>query len=235
MTTQPQRTKQQTESVALLVDNFETFLEAYDLYCPFVRHGQLQYHAETIRLRRELGSAKAALANQTFQRALYATLQVWGIGSRASILRPFGEFVAALHANAKTIEELDGVAIDQPSLDVNAVGTTLARLAQSLDIVDNQVRIVPGAKALHHLLPELVVPIDRTYTQQFFEWANPTLQRFPERCFREAFTSFASVARQANPAQYVGKEWYSSRSKVIDNAVVGVWCWTKAKTHAEAS
>jgi hypothetical protein len=152
-----------------------------------------------------------------------------GIGSRASTLRPFADFVAALRAEAKEIESLDGLAINQPSLDVNAVGTTLARLAQSLEIVDNKARIVPGSKALHHLLPELVVPIDREYTQRFFEWANPTFQRFPERCFREAFSAFVAIARQANPAQYVGDGWYTSQTKVIDNAIVGLWCWVKAK------
>lgn len=222
-------TKRQTESVTLLVGGFKTFLATYDRDCPFTRHGQLQYHVETIRSRRRLGSAKAALADEAFQRVLYRTLQAWGIGSRASVLRPFPEFVDALQAKAKAIEELNGIAIDETSLDVNAVGTTLARVAQSLEIVDNKARIVPGSKALHHLLPELVVPIDREYTQRFFEWANPTLQNFPERCFREAFTGFAAIAREANPAQYVGNGWYTSRTKVIDNAIVGLWCWVKAK------
>jgi hypothetical protein len=227
-------TKRQTESVSLLVGGFSTFLATYDRDCPFKRHGQLQYHVETIRSRRRLGSVKAALADEDFQRSLYRTLQAWGIGSRASNLRPFPEFVAALQSNAKTIEDLDGIAIDHPDLDANAVGATLARLAQSLEIVDNKARIVPGSKALHHLLPELVVPIDREYTQRFFEWANPTLQNFPERCFREAFTGFVEIARRADPAQYVGGGWYTSRSKVIDNAIVGLWCWVRAKARAQA-
>ena len=228
-------TKRQTDSVALLIAGFKTFLAAYDQDCPFTRHGQLQYHVDTIRHRRRLGSAKAALADEAFQRALYRTLQAWGIGSRASKLRPFPEFVTALQAQGGTIEQLDGLAIDQPTLDVNSVGNTLARLAQSLDIVANKVRIVPGSKALHHLLPELVVPVDREYTQRFFEWATPTVQNFPERCFRQAFNSFASIAREANPEQYVGEGWYTSRTKVIDNAIVGLWCWVKAKVRSKTS
>lgn len=226
-------TKRQAEFVPVLVGGFKTFLEAYDRYCPFTRHGQLQYHVETIRSRRRLGSAKAALADEAFLRGLYRTLQAWGIGSRASTLRAFPQFVAALQAEAKTIEALDNLAIDQAGLDVNTVGATVAQLAQSLEIVGNKARIVPGSKTLHHLLPELVVPIDREYTQRFFEWANPTLQNFPERCFREAFTAFATIAREANPAQYVGDGWYTSRTKVIDNAIVGLWCWAKAKVRGK--
>jgi hypothetical protein len=227
-------TRRDSEFVPILIGGFKTFLEAYDRDCPFGRYGQLQYHVETIRLRRRLGSAKAALADDSFQRSLYRTLRAWGIGSRASDLRPFAQFVAALQAEAKTVEALDGLAIDQADLDVDAVGATVAQLAQSLEIVGNKARIVPGSKALHHLLPELVVPIDRAYTQRFFEWATPTVQRFPERCAREAFAAFATIARDANPAQYVGKGWYTSRTKVIDNAVVGLWCWAKAKVRAQA-
>ena len=218
------------DSAAVLVGGFKTFLDAYDRDCPFTRHGQLQYHVETIHHRRRLGSAKAALNDEVFQRSLYRTLQAWGIGSRASTLRPFSDFVVALQAKAEAIEELDGLAIDQPTLDAGVVGGKLARLTQSLDIVGNKTRIVPGSKTLHHLLPDLVVPIDREYTQRFFEWANPTFQNFPERCFKEAFTSFAAIARAANVGQHVtGHAWYTSRSKVIDNAIVGLWCWVKAK------
>jgi hypothetical protein len=221
--------KKHIESVDILVGGFQTFLAAYGRGCPFNRYGQLQYHVETIRLRRRLGSAKAALADEAFHRSLYRTLQAWGIGARASSLHDFPDFVAALQAEARTIEELDGLAIDQDSLDAESVGATLARLTQSLEIVRNKARIVPGSKALHHLLPDLVVPIDREYTQRFFEWANPTFQNFPERCFHEAFIAFAHIARRAQPQQYVGDGWYSSRTKVIDNAIVGLWCWVKEK------
>jgi hypothetical protein len=223
-------TTKHTDVVGVLIASFKTFLEVYDRDCPFKRPGQLQYHIETIRLRRHLGSARVALADKQFQHSLYDTLQAWGAGSRGSRLRPFADFVPALQKKAAAIEDLDGLAINDADLDVSRVGSTLARLAQSLDIVDNKARIVFGSKALHHLLPELVVPIDRAYTQRFFQWTN--LQSFPERCFNEAFAAFARIAREADPAQYVGKGWYTSRTKVIDNAVVGLWCWGKAQVSA---
>ena len=118
--------RKKADSAAVLIGGFKTFLDAYDRDCPFTRHGQLEYHAETIRHRRRLGSAKAALHDDAFQRLLYRTLQAWGIGSRASTLRPFPDFAAALQAKAEGIEELDGLAIDQPTLDVGLVGGKLA-------------------------------------------------------------------------------------------------------------
>jgi hypothetical protein len=220
----------------MLIANFKSYLGSFDRYCPFIRYGQLEYHVETIERRQKLGSASAAIEDETFQRALYRTLQAWGIGSRASQLRSLPEFVAALHAKAEIINALDKLKIDDPALDVEGVGDILAETVQSLAIVDNKARTVPGSKALHHILPDLVVPIDRAYTQQFFLWANPTFQNYPTRCFKEAFAAFTRIARDAHPRQYVREGgWYTSQTKVIDNAIVGLWCEIKARVRSASS
>ncbi len=206
------------------MERFPTFLEAYDRYCPFTKYGQLEYHVETIQRLRAVGSAEAALDDDTFRESLYRTLQAWGIGSRASILKPFPGFVSALQARAAEIVSFDGLRIDQPDLEVSRTAERLARLIQSLGIVENKNRVVAGSKALHHLLPELIVPIDREYTQPFFGWQNPRFQYFPEECFVEAFHAFVEIARTTNPGQYVKQGWCASRTKVIDNAIVGMRC-----------
>jgi len=211
----------------LLMAKFPDWLVAYDQYCPFTRQGQLEYHVKTIQRRQALGVAETALGDQVFLESLYRTLQAWRIGARASKLRPFEAYVDALRRKKAEIIELDGIAIDQIDLDILAVSRKAARLIQSLDIVENRVRVVPGSKALHHLLPELVVPMDREYTQWFFDWPNPRLQYNPEECFVEAFHAFAQIARACDPVQYVGAGWYTSRTKVIDNAIVGLSCWAK--------
>ncbi len=107
-------------------------------------------------------------------------------------------------------------------MNVNETGQQLWRLINTLDIVANDTRIVAGSKALHHLLPELMVPIDRAYTQKFFRWQSPTFQYKQEACFVQAFAGFAQIARRTNPAQYVSNGWHSSRTKVIDNALIGL-------------
>jgi hypothetical protein len=35
---------------------------------------------------------------------------------------------------------------------------------------------VPGTKALHHLLPDLVPPMDRAWTGAFFHWSTTAPQ-----------------------------------------------------------
>jgi hypothetical protein len=166
--------------------------------------------------------ALETINDDQFLDALYRTLQAWGIGIRASKLKSFDEFVAALRAKRSEIVALENKAIDDPQLNVNETSQQLWRLIDSLDIVANNTRIVAGSKALHHLLPDLMVPIDRAYTQRFFCWQSPTFQYEQRACFEQAFAAFAEIARRTNPGQYINSGWHSSRTKVIDNAIVGL-------------
>jgi hypothetical protein len=213
----------------ILIQRFRDFLRAYDLYCPFTKYGQLEYHVATIDRRRQHRTARAALEDREFRSSLYDVLRAWQIGTRRSNLKPFRLFEDALLSQVQHIQEFDGLAIDNENLNVRAIASRLAALAQNLGIVENKNRVVAGSKALHHILPDLVVPIDRAYTQEFFEWPTPRFQYNPESCFIEAFEAFARIARATDPVQYVATGWYTSRSKVIDNAIVGFWCFVKAE------
>lgn len=208
--------------------HFLQFLDAFEQYCPFTKYGQLEFHIETIQLRRERGSGGAAVRDAVFQHKLYETLRAWGIGSRRSQLCPFADFADALVDKEKEISQLDGLAIEQADLKIELITRMLWNLIDSLAIVTNQARLVAGSKALHHILPDLIVPIDRAYTQVLFGWENPQFQYHQERCFAEIFDFFVSVARATNPGQYVGKKrWNTSTTKVLDNAVVGAICLIK--------
>jgi hypothetical protein len=205
-----------------LIAQFPRFLDIFSRNTPFSRRGQLEHHRETIARRRELGSVAKAIDDDRFIASLYRTLRAWGIGIRASSLKPRENFAGAIRSNLPAICELENMSLDDPALDVGRVGRSVWRLIDGLDIVSNTTRIVPGSKALHHLLPELVVPMDRAYTQAFFQWQNAKFQYEQDVCFVQAFAAFAETARRANPAQYVGQGWNTSLAKVIDNALVGM-------------
>lgn len=209
-------------NIALLIAEFPRYLRIFEHNPPFRRYGQLEYHVETIQRRRELGSTAKAAHDHQFLAALYKTLQAWGIGARASKLRSFDDFVSALRAKNSEMIALEDKVIDDLQMNVNATGQQLWRLINTLDIAANDARIVAGSKALHHLLPDLMVPMDRAYTQKFFGWQNPTFQYGQEACFAQAFASFVQIARRTDPEQYVGSGWHSSRTKVIDNALIGL-------------
>ena len=208
--------------VPKLIAEFPRFLQIYNRNPPFTRTGQLEHHVETIQIRRKLGSAVRALADPSFLESLHRTLQAWGIGVRASKLAPLAQFGRMLSEKSAQIAALDKLRIDDPALDVAAVSEKLWHLIHTLGIVSNETTIVPGTKALHHILPDLVVPVDRAYTQKFFGWHSPQFQYGQSKVFQESFAAFAEIARSVNPAQYVGLGWNSSLTKVIDNAIVGM-------------
>ena len=218
--------------VQSLIKDFPFFLKYYTDHCPFTKPGQLEYHRETIQRRWDLGSAKAALEDEGYLKSLYRTLQAWGIGSRGSKLKSFDSFVSSLSELTPEICNLDDRRLDQKGLEIDAVTQKIWKIIDNMHIVDNIATLVPCSKTLHHILPDLIVPMDREYTQVFFGWQNPQFQYGQATCFYEAFKAFVYISREANPGQYIGCRWNTSLTKVIDNAVVGLILYLKSKYKA---
>jgi hypothetical protein len=204
-----------------LIAWFDLCLDTFDKRPPFRRAGQLEYHQATVSLRRGLGTAAAALDSDEFVHSLYRTLQAWGIGQRASILMPPDSFCSSLRAQRHILSQLDGLSLEDPNVPVNEVSQRLWQLIDSLDFVDNESTIVACTKTLHHLLPDLVVPIDRAFTGRFFGWSSHHFQRRNRFILDVAFTRFARIARAVRPSRYVGPGWRTCPAKIVDNAVVG--------------
>lgn len=205
-----------------LTGGFAHYVAAYDELVPFSSE-QLAAHRYCIGLRQRAGSLAAAVGDPRFVASLRRTLIAWGIGSRASYLVPEPGFAQALATVLPKLEELVALRLDAPDLP----GDTADRLWQvieSLGVVENKAKIVAGTKTLHHLLPDLVIPMDRAWTGKFFqlhppEWQDPDNQR---RTFRRVHGHLARVARQVQPAQYVtGHGWRTSLTKILDNALIG--------------
>jgi hypothetical protein len=83
-------------------------------------------------------------------------------------------------------------------------------------------KIVAGSKALHHVLPELVPPIDREYTLRFF-FHTTNLPHREELAFRTVYPCFWKIATSCRKEIEcrLGRGMNTSITKVIDNAVVG--------------
>ena len=203
----PEEIKRRTE---LLARNFEHYLLAFDENPAFRKPEQLQKHVATIKKRRELGSASAAATDIRFLSLLYETLNAWGIGQRGSKLPPFSEVGGAVGACASAIPDLDGMVLEDSTLDVDGVAQKTWNLIESFDIVANETKLVPCTKALHHLLPDLIVPMHREFTRTFFGWNVPEFQYKQKKIFHHAF----------RPSRFVGSGRRTSSTKVIDNALV---------------
>jgi hypothetical protein len=208
--------------VAKLIQDFGGYVQAYDDIVPFTGE-QLTAHRRTVELRRQAGSVNAAIGSTEFIASLERTLQAWGIGRRASRLVSSAEFAAALRRTAPRLAPMESLAIDAEDLPQD-IASQLWPIIDSLGVITNKAKIVAGTKTLHHLLPNLMPPMDRAWTGKFFrfhlpEWQDPSSQR---RIFGVAFNHIAGVARSARPAQYVtGEGWRTSRTKILDNALIG--------------
>jgi hypothetical protein len=211
-----------TSQVHQLITGFDEYVDAYDRLVPFTRSGQYDLHRATIDRRREVGSPGAAAHDPVFATLLHSTLQAWGIGRRASRLLPITDFRRRLAVAAPALDELADQRIDDSDLDVATVAASVDRLISTVGVVENRALIVAGTKTLHHLLPDLVPPMDRAYTGAFFGWNTLDPQNRQTAIFTEAFTCLAEVAVAVQPQRLVGKGWRTSVTKLLDNALIGL-------------
>lgn len=149
-----------------------------------------------------------------------------GIGRRASHLVDLATFQRRPADVLPEVCALEALRIEDPQLDVAEASARLDRLISELGVVENKARIVAGSKTLHHLLPDLVPPMDRAWTGRFFGWSTVDPQTRQTAIFTEAFAGLASVAAQVQPSRLVGPGWRTSASKLLDNALIG-WCIAK--------
>ena len=186
----------------------------------------LYFHLRTLGCLQNWGSAAKAILSEDLFDWLYATLASWGMhrmGKGNTKLRDLQEIKSSVRAQGTTIASLQGLSLcDISPSAVGQVGRDLWRLLSSLTVSIAEARIVANSKVLHHLLPRLIPPIDRTYTFNFFYNRN-MLSIAEEDAFFEMFSRFHTIAINNRDiiAGLVGRGWNTSETKVIDNAIVG--------------
>jgi hypothetical protein len=208
-----------------LIDRFEEYIEVFDQASLFTGPS-LYFHEQTIKRLRSHDSALPAIKDEAFLESLYATLTAWGMhrmGPGGAKLVDFPNFVEQLQSLAPELGELSDKRLsDIPVEDVANVTQQVWRNIAKLKIATGETRIVVGSKALHHILPELVPPIDREYTLRFF-YGHKTLSRGEQSTFMEIFPRFHTVLHSCidTVQSKLGTGMHTSPTKVLDNAIVG--------------
>jgi hypothetical protein len=223
----PRRAQLLTESelrarVVGLIDTFDACVAQFDHSVPFTKVGQYEWHRLTLDRRRLLGTPEAAARDDTFTTLLYHTLQAWGIGQRSSIIISLEDFRSSLNDHTPELAKLGSLSLEHlQGANIATEAAILDRLINDLRVVENRARIVAGTKTLHHLLPDLVPPMDRAWTGTFFGWSTLDPQNHQRELLEQALASLAEVARAKHPSRLVGEGWKTSPTKVLDNAVIG--------------
>jgi hypothetical protein len=190
--------------------------------------GPSQYfHLKTLATLTKHRSAVDAFHDDTYLDALYATLTAWGLhrmGPGNTKLRDIEEIRRNLILNTERIRALEQLRLSTvPIHETERVAERIWAVLRSLKVSRAKALLVANSKALHHVLPALVPPIDREYTLQFF-FATKSVDGREEEAFRVMFPHFCQLARSQKSVleKYLrAGGWNSSETKVIDNAIVG--------------
>ncbi|MHB8463705.1 MAG: hypothetical protein ACYDH6_16590 [Acidimicrobiales bacterium] len=188
----------------------------------------LYFHQRAIERRRQHATLDGLLNDLLFFEYVYAVLPAWGMhrmGRQAAKVGGFEEMVASFRATEPAIDRLWPLNITQlPPTDEASVAADVWSVIASLKVSTSGTKIVAGSKALHHVLPEVVPPIDRQYTFRFFTGQKAV--RNGERIgFTEWFPIFCDIGRRCRPdierIQARGGIMATSPTKIIDNAIIG--------------
>jgi hypothetical protein len=224
-----ERVDQRRPVLESLVGDFSHYVHSFD---PNQQFGgpSIYFHLKAIEALSRHPTAVDALGDDTFFDYLYATLASWGLhrmGPGNAKLRDIAELKASFREQASSIERVQQLQIDR--LDPSRVGDVAEqawKIMAGLRVGIGQTLLVANSKALHHLLPGLIPPIDRSYTLKFFV-GRPYL--YPGRdadYFRILYPLFREIAVRCSGAIHgfiaaPPEGMNTSVTKVIDNAILG--------------
>jgi hypothetical protein len=210
-----------------LIADFSRFVLRFEMSNAFTGPS-LYFHERALERRRSHRSVDELMFDSLFFEYVYAVLPAWGMhrmGKQAAKVGDFDEMVGSFRAQASAIAELWDLHISSVGdADAAAVGKQVWDVLGSLKVSTSATRIVAGSKALHHILPDLVPPIDRQYTFRFFT-GQKAITSGDERAFVEWYPYLAEIGRRAadSIAEAVSRGGFMATgpAKVIDNAIIG--------------
>ncbi|MEM3870956.1 MAG: hypothetical protein QXE05_00100 [Nitrososphaeria archaeon] len=224
------------ERIDSLIKSKEVFKEYikkyYDRKIDFP-HSSCYFHKKVLNMIRE-SEYDRLFNDDLFLEFIYATLSAWGLdrmdgGAR---LVEFNDFKKSVLDNLNLLKELSLIKLNELSDEKKEeVKKRLAILFEKLKVMETKSKLVGVSKALHHLLPDLVPPIDRKYTLNFFyeRKFNPQIKGNEKEIFLEIFDYYHLICKKLCEKD-LEREWDTSIPKLIDNAIIGFVSEEQKKT-----
>jgi hypothetical protein len=199
------------------------------------------FHQQAIECVRSTDDYEKLLDNIVFLEYIYATLTAWGMhrmGPTGAKMVDFEVFKKSVHENKETIIQLSKYKLhelDEKELD--GIMNQLHHLFDGIKIMKSSIKLVGNSKVMHHLLPDLIPPIDRQYTLKFFYggYHIPKNQEQEEALFFDTLKEFWKICQvlELKDNDFKGKgSFTTSIPKMIDNAIIG---YLKGKKGVEQS
>lgn len=177
----------------------------------------LYFYKKTMELRRSKSLGELFIEPDRYIELMYATLVAWNMDSRGAKMKYFDDFKSNILVNKQRFIQLARYQLDKLSGgEFGEVKMLLAEAYESMHLMRTEGRLVSNSKIMHFILPDLVMPMDRQNTLNFF-FGNTNESR---GLFLKAFTYSREIAQKIDLSQFLDKEWNQSVPKVIDNAII---------------
>jgi hypothetical protein len=217
-----------------LAANFAQYLGEFEKRSIF-GGPSVHFHVRAIERRRTHDTVRSAIADTELLELVYATLASWGMhrmGPAGAKMVAFDFFCEGIRRQIDRLEELEPLVISDLD-DPVAVAGTIWRAVSDARLSASATQIVAGTKTLHHLLPDLIPPVDREYTIRFCH-ENKMMNMGDEAALKEVYPVLAEIATRAGDHLMVNDRspMNTSRTKILDNAIIG-YVWSKLKVQAE--
>ncbi|HUI29354.1 MAG TPA: hypothetical protein VLX91_03980 [Candidatus Acidoferrales bacterium] len=161
-----------------------------------------------------------------FIELVYVTLSAWNMNSRRARLAGFDVFKESIHEHRDRFARLSNFCLDGlTSAQLNEIlwvdGHAL--FSNLVLVADTKPRLVTYSKTLHFFLPDLFMPIDRTYTLNYF-CGNLNVPRRVEHQFEllcKVLEEARRFAASVPLAHFIDRVWNANVPKTIDNIIIG--------------
>lgn len=213
-----------TDRVTRLSENLEACLASFERNSQFAGH-TASSHRDTLEFVRRAARPTDVLDDAGWYSSLLRTLADWNMDQRGAQLLPLVTVRSSFRALRPQLAELEVTRLETLSPYYSILSEQkLWAVIDNLTVGQQGTRLVVNTKAVHHLLPDLVPPMDRTYTFWFF-YDFPNIPNFrPEKkTFSEVWSQFIKIARAIAPIapNYLGQSMHTSTPKMADNAIIG--------------
>lgn len=218
--------------------------KAEDILQHAVEYHDAFYAADTFKgpslyFHRRALEAASAESFSKYLEYIYAVLTSWGMhrmGSGGSKMQDFETFRVSVEPLRPNI----AVARDfKPEEMTEREWSCLKEIFIGINVMASGTTIVGNSKVMHHLLPNIVPPIDREYTLWFLN-GNGTIRNDLESewvMMQEIISGFFIPVSQAEPFKALADNWMTqqerypwdtSRMKIIDSLIIGAKVLSKA-------
>jgi hypothetical protein len=181
---------------------------------------------------RKIADINTLLNSEAFLKKIYATLEKWDMNKRGARLMDFPKMCESIHSHKKNLSVLYRYRLEKLSNeDIQKIVQPLKVLFCGLRIMATKRRIVGASKALHFLLPDLVMPVDSSNTMlAFYGYNRYEIGEEKEfKTYADIFEKSCKIAKRLSltESDVDGYGWSCSVPKLIDNAIIGFFIKVK--------